>query len=293
MLASLYLDDVKKAFVILIAVLCSSAGISQAGRQFTPLYNLSSSQYLNKGWHLAPGMTYMFPASINRSETRLTTTDSLYSGDFTAAGKLGLYVEFGRHKFTDVLLVMDYFDYGLGFKGLRGTEEFMGRVLVDSLGTTVDAENKGFFSEGFVTGFFNASKITQVGDNSFIQNSLGLNADYRVYKKHEFEGNADHFLQSFPGNFQFQLHYKLGFGYHLDKNLYVIPSIETPILTFYEFDDGKSTFQYFSSRYRPVIFTLRFLWFDKRPNRDCVGAPSEKTGHQLWDKKMSRKYRRR
>lgn len=283
----------KQIFVLFIGLCISCSTIGQAGRQHRPLYNLNSSQLLNKGWHVAPGITYMFPASFNRNETRLrTSTDSLYSGEFSSSGKLGLYVEFGRHHFTDVLLVMDYFDYGLGFKGLRGEEEFTGVVSMDSLNQTIPTENKGFFSDGYVTGFFNASKITQLGDYSFIQNSLGLNADYRVYEKREFEGSNEHFIQSFPGKFQFQLHYKLGFGFKLERGLFVIPTLETPILTFVEFDDGKSTFQYFSSRYRPVIFTLRFLWFDKRPMQDCVGRPSEKTGHQLWGKKMSRKYRK-
>lgn len=284
----------KKLLVLCIGFCLSCASFGQTGRQHTPLYNLNSSKFLNKGWHVSPGVTYMFPASATRKETRLlTSTDSLYSGEFNASGKLGLYLEFGRHHFTDVLLVMDYFDYGIGFKGLRGQEEFSGSIFNDSLNQTVPAENKGFFSDSYLTGFFNASKITQIGDYSFIQNSLGLNVDYRILEKREFEGNADHFIQSFPDKLQFQLHYKLGFGYKLENGLFIIPTLETPILTFVEFDDGKSTFQYFSSRYRPIIFTLRFLWFDKRPTQDCVGKPTEKTGHQLWDKKMSRKYRRR
>jgi hypothetical protein len=267
---------------------------AQTGRQHAPLYDLSNTRYLNYGWQFAPGITYMFPSDFRREETRLSSeggiTDTLYSGTFVQKGHIGAYAEIGRHKFLDYYFLLDNLDYGIGFKMLRGTETFDGVVKPDSV--SIPVSNKGYFNESFVSAFINFSNIHQISDNKFIQNSLGFNLDYRVIENRTYSGINTGMIHSFPDDLLFQLHYKLGFGFRPQARIFVIPTIETPILTIYKLDDGKSTLQYFSSRYRPIIFTIRICFLKPRPSQDYAPKSDGSTGHQLWDKKMRRKYRR-
>jgi len=217
------------------------------------------------GWMFAPGITYMLPASFSRDETRTVfsenSIDTLYNGTFSSAGKIGAYLEVGRHHFLRRFYFLHHIDYGAHFKMLRGKEDFSGIMNAET--SMLAVANKGKFSESFAGLFFNASNIWQVGDDKWIQNSLGINGDYRVISRRSYEGVSAGMSQEFPPNFLFQLHYKIGFGWKPQKNIFVMPMLETPILSIMPLDDGKSTLQYFSSRYRPIIFTLRIMFLDK------------------------------
>ncbi|NNE54794.1 MAG: hypothetical protein HKN32_02145 [Flavobacteriales bacterium] len=268
--------------------------VAQSGRQHTPLYDLSGTRFLNKGWHFAPGVTYMLPANDQSINTRLVVTDgvtdTLYTGEFDPSGKVGIYLEAGRHHLMDKMYLLDNVDYGIGFKMLRGGERFDGRMKADS--GMVPISNEGSFSESFLTAFVNAGNIHQLSDRTFLHNSFGLNVDYRILSSRPFEGTSTGMIQEFPGNFNAHIHYRLGFGIKLQASWFMIPSVETPILTLVKFDDGKSTMQYFSNRYRPLIFTLRFLRLDRRKSPDCVGKSAGTTGHSLWGGKVGKKYRK-
>ncbi|MGC6532511.1 MAG: hypothetical protein ACON34_05865 [Flavobacteriales bacterium] len=276
------------------ALLLTVSSVAQSGRQLRPLYNLDGGRYLHKGWHFAPGLTYMIPTAAGRFNDRLRTetegqTDTLYIGDFSAAGSLGVYLEVGRHWFIDYYL-LDYIDAGIGFKQLRGRENFTGSVLTDT--GLMEVDNRGEFKFNRITGFVNFSNIVQLTDNTFIQNSAGANLDYRLGGGVTYEGPTTGMLQAFPPDFTADIHWKFGFGWRPEWGVLIIPSIETPILTLAKFDDGKSTTQVFSTRYRPIIVSLRVLLFDKRKAQDCVGQSDGTTKHELWGKEMRRGRRR-
>lgn len=261
----------------------------------TPLYDLTHTRFLNKGWHFAPGVTYMMPRPATRQEERLTATDgvtdTLYAGTYDVKGRAGIYLEIGRHHLMDFYYLLDNIDYGLGFKMFRGAEDFTGFVKYDS--TRIEVQNQATFNESFLSAFVNFGNIHQLTDRLFLHNSLGLNADYRLFNSRESQGDFTGMIHSFPSDFVGQAHLKVGVGFKLESRVFVIPSVETPILTIAKFDDGKSTVQYFSSRYRPFIFSLRFIFLDRRKSADCVGKGDGQSGHQLWGKKMGKKYNRR
>lgn len=269
---------------------------AQSGRQHRALYNLDGGNYQNKGWFVSPGITYMFPSSNGRDDIRLRAEtegplDTIYVGEFTDNGRVGFYLEVGRHHFTDAIYGLDYIDYGIGFKQLRGRERFTGRMLGDNGMEAV--ENDGQFSQGRLTGFFNASNILQLSDASFLQNSLGINLDYRLINTVDYVGPTTGMNQVFPEDFTFDFHWKIGFGWKPQNGLFIIPSVETPILSVVPLDDGKSTVQLFSTRYRPVIFTLRFLWFQKRKGQDCVGSSAGDKHYDLFGRDVKKKRRRK
>lgn len=282
--------------LLLFIALCSSGLVwAQDGRQHTPLYDLSNTRFLNKGWHFAPGVTYMMPRPVSRDEIRLTaadgTTDTLFAGTYTLKGKPGIYLEAGRHHLMDYYFLLDNIDYGLGFKMFRGSEQFDGFVKYDS--ARYEVQNTATFSESFISAYINFGNIHQLSDRLFLHNSLGLNADYRILSNRDPQGDFTGMIHAFPSDFVGQAHFRFGVGFKMQSRVFVIPSVETPILTIAKFDDGKSTVQYFSSRYRPLIFTLRFVLLDRRKSADCVGKGDGRGGHTLWGKKMSKKYQRR
>ncbi len=234
-----------KFSVAVILVFVAVTMSAQRGRQLVPIY-VEGTAYKNTGWFISPGITYMLPESRNESLTMyrdgIDGLDTAYSGDFSRAGKIGIYLEGGRHKFISDRILINHIDYGIHFKMLRGRESFSGIVNTGSAFAPVESNSK--FSDSYAGAFFNASNILQISNRYWIQNSIGANVDYRIITRH-VAGPGYGADWNFPSTLLGQLHYKLGFGWKPEPGIYIIPSIETPILNVYPWDAGKSTLQYF------------------------------------------------
>lgn len=254
----------------------SAMAYGQYGKQFTPLH-VEGLAFKNSGWFVSPGITYMLPEDRNENRTMYRmdsdNRDTIYSGDFHRKGKIGVYVDAGRHHFLRNNII-GHLDYGVHFKMLRGREDFEGIVNTD--GVYVPISNRADYSESFVGVFFNASNILQLSDNYWIQNSIGVNGDYRLLsnRKTQVDYGAEY---AFPNQILGQLHYKLGFGWKPEPGIFIIPMIETPILTAYPWEEGKSTLHYFVGRNRPLIFTLRIQWLIKQEAKSCENQPGKNT----------------
>ena len=200
--------------------------------------------YKQGGWMFAPGLTYT-PGYVPKEETR----------GIKQKGKLGLYAEVGRfHIFYEGGSFFNYLDYSLAFKRLKGAETFNG--------------NKALFKQNFVLANFNINNIWQIGDYKFIQNSIGLNLDYKFSDNYAPNG-SDITSPNNTNNLLFSLHYKIGYGIKVKDNLFIIPAIELPILNAMEWENGKSTYGIFSSRYKPIILSVRFAFLKKRGSMAC------------------------
>lgn len=295
-----------KYYAALILLILSEAISAQYNRQLQPVY-IPGTAYRNTGWFISPGITYMLPVNRNESLTMYTDnsefTDTIYSGDFSRSGKIGAYLEFGRHKFFSDRVLLKHIDYGVHFKMLRGREDFSG--VANAAGAFVPVISNSKFSDSHVGGFFNASSFLQLTNKHWIQNSLGVNADVRIITRH-VGGAAYGADWQFPSMFLGQIHYKLGFGWKPEPGIYIIPSIETPILNVFPWDDGKSTLQYFTGRQRPFIITLKIQWLSKAQDRKCIGQPGQNMPemkkddkhdkNDLWgpqEKKMNRKRKKK
>jgi hypothetical protein len=258
---------------LLLILLLGVTAHAQQAKQKRDLYY--ESTFRPKGWFFSPGLTWMWPSDARRTDTRISraemVNDTLYDGTFRSAGKPGLYAEVGRHRFIDGLYFLHHLDYGIHFKMLRGKEEFEGRVKTPS--GLVATNNRGNFSESFAGLFINASNIIQFSNVTWLHQSVGLNAEYRVISHRSYDGLATGMPHQYPDDILGQLHYKIGLGWKADPGLYFMALVETPVLTAYPFDDGKSTLTYFSSRYRPLIITLRVMFLDKSKGRSCENQP--------------------
>ncbi|MFY7971838.1 MAG: hypothetical protein ACOVOO_07840 [Flavobacteriales bacterium] len=264
-----------RTILFTLCLLFALSANAQMERQNRALYY--ESEYQPKGWFGGAGFTYTFPTQLAYDQTRVSNrtveNDTLYSGRFNPKGRFGLYFEAGRHHFTKKVYLVDHIDYGIAFKQYKGREDFEGKVKADSL---LAFSNIGKFGYTYLGAFFNASNIFQIGDQFWIHNSLGANVDYAIIKKETYLGPTTGMPQVFPSNLQAQLHYKLGLGWKAGAGLYFLPSIETPILNLYRFDDGKSTMAVFSSRYRPIIVSVRVMFLDRTKTKSCENQPGSK-----------------
>jgi hypothetical protein len=211
----------------------------------------------SSGWHFAPGLTYMIPFKPKGEDAPVVKP----------GGRLAIYAEVGRYRiFSGGGNVFNYMDYSIGYKRLSGKEEF-------------EAE-KSVFKQNFLVGNFNINNIIQLSSFTFIQNSLGVNGDFKFSQKMQPSSSP---IADNTQRFLFSLHYKLGFGYKATKNLFVIPTLETPILNLTEWERGRSDYGIYSSRYRPLIFTVRFAWTTKPSKGSCPPVPGGKGDKKNYD----------
>jgi hypothetical protein len=295
-----------KSIVTLALVFVAFSAFAQRNKQLVPIY-VPGTAYKNTGWFISPGITYMLPVSRNENLTSyFDATDGLdtaYSGGFNRAGKIGLYLEAGRHKFLTERSLINHIDYGIHFKMLRGRENFSGITNTGIGFAPIESASK--FSDSYVGAFFNASNILQISNRYWIQNSLGANVDYRIITRH-ITGAPFGADWQYPSPLLGQLHYKIGFGWKPEPGIYIMPSIETPILNVYPWESGKSTIPYFVGRSRPFIITIKIQWLSKSMGRKCEGQPGhdpevdkDKPGrhenNDLWgpqNRKMKRKLKK-
>lgn len=219
------------------------------------------------GFYLAPGITYTLPRFKNEEEEVWRNGDTSYTALYDPNGRLGLYLEGGLSWYTRDPVVVDYFDVGIAYKNLRGSEAYEG-TLARADSTALFA-GEGTFAERLLTFHVNANKFIQVADYQFIQLSLGANLDYRLGSAYEHSGGPLLDQHAFPPDLIGQAHFKLGYGFKVTGNLLIIPAVETPIFSVVPEDQGFGQLQWFSSRYRPMILSVRFLWLRARKGFDC------------------------
>lgn len=202
-----------------------------------------NGQYKMGGWLISPGLTYMWPNKIK-------FLGGQEDPNINPKGRIALYLEAGRYRFFyQGGRFFNYFDYSLAYKRLSGSEKYL--------------DNKGIFKQNYLLGNFNLNNIYQLTDFTFIQNSIGVNLDYNFSQKYQDSGSP---LGANTDKLLFSLHYKIGYGMKVTDKLFIIPSIETPIINFKKWEHFKSTYGIFSSRYRPIILSVRFAWL-RTPNK--------------------------
>jgi hypothetical protein len=241
-----------------------------AQREPRALY-VPGGQFKNSGWFVAPGIAFTMPFPRNENLTGYNAADdTLFSGDFSRDGQNGLCVQVGRHHFWKSRGPIDHVDYGLGYKMLRGTEEFAGIVRTDTAFAPYTANAS--FSDSYLSAFGNLSNVVMLSNRWWLQNSLGLNVDFRLFGNRGGSGVPGATWQ-YPSAFPVQAHYRLGFGWKPEPGIFILPMIEIPLLNVNRWEGMKATLPYFNGRFRPVLITLRIQWLSKQPDRQCENQP--------------------
>lgn len=197
-----------------------------------------NGQYRMQHIYLSPGLTFMLPQNLDNSN------------DFKKRGRVGFLFEAGAYYiFEKGGNIFNYLDYGIGFKRLAGSQ-------------FINDENKSIFKQNYLSGNFNLNNIWQLSDTKFLHSSVGTNMDFRISQYEEPKPlNTDQFIFSF--------HLKVGYGFKISKLLFIIPTIETPLVNIKKWENGKSTYGIFDSRFRPILFKLRFIWLKNLGKEDC------------------------
>lgn len=219
------------------------------------------------GWFVAPGITYTLPRFKNEEEEVFRNDSLRYMATYDPSGKVGFYLEAGATWYTRDPVVIDYFDLGVAYKNLRGAESYTGTLLRGD--TVAPLIGDGYFAERLLTVAFNANKFFPTGNYQFVQLSLGANADLRLGSEYSHNGNPFLNRHAFPPDLIVQGHVKLGYGFKVTGRMLVIPALETPVFSVLPTDQGFGKLQWFSSTYRPLILSVRFLFLRARNGYDC------------------------
>ncbi|MFM7232948.1 MAG: hypothetical protein ACKOZM_00060 [Flavobacteriales bacterium] len=260
----------QKSWAFLLFLLISCNGFAQ--RNIRPLY-VPGGEFSNKGWFIAPGLAFTLPFPRNEQLTGYDAADdTLFSGDFSRDGQNGLCLQVGRHHFWEHGGLIDHVDYGLGYKMLRGTEDFSG--IVRSGNSFTPMSSQGVFSDSYLSAFGNLNNVAMLSNRWWIQNSLGLNVDFRLFGNRG--GSAPLGLQwQYPVTFPMQLHYRFGIGWKPEAGIHILPMIEIPLVNVFEWEGLQATLPYFSGRYRPILITLRIQWLTRAPMKQCPDKPNQ------------------
>jgi len=240
---------------------------------------------------------------MNSPRNQRFDVDGVFRGDYVLNPKtrLGAYAEIGmfhfpkkRSKLSQKLkyVFVSYYDWGLGFKYFRGAEQITAN-FEDASGGYIGSEDRTFnFSNGNVYGRFSLHKNIHFTPkkrrkklNFFLDNSLGLNFDYRVLNTAdaytEWYGVMEQ-NQQYYRPFHAQLHYGLGFGWSPRRSVFIIPGVRLPILGYQSAAQaidgsgenqnywGKPSMHFFSSRYWPILFNVKVMFAFPKKNKGCA-----------------------
>lgn len=272
-----YLNTLRNLTFATLFLLANGDLFAQHSRTYNDVFP-SYGDYHRRGWVFSPSLNYTLPGLKKPNERLWITGDSVYDVAYDPGGRLGVGLEFGRFHIIDRSRLISHIELNMGIKILHGIERF--EATLDEAGreNPYTIYGEGTFSHTYATMSFTASNIQQFSRTSFLQNSIGINGDYRVMANMNYDRQGMPINLQNPTRFIFQAHYRLGFGFKMARNLIVVPSIETPLITFYEYDDLKSTLAVFNSRFRPFILRLNILLMDKKAGRKC---PSNKPKRKL------------
>ncbi len=254
----------------------------------------------NYGLQFQLGATYLM-SKLKNDSYESTPAVGGFRGNYIPdpRGRLGGYAEIGmfhfpkkRSKLSLALgtVLVSYYDWGIGFKYFRGTEDLQ-RDFVDGLGTVVNSSTDPFnFEFGHIYGRFSLHKNIHFKKNRgrdksnfFLDNSLGINVDYRVTTKTDPYVLATE-VQQYSAPLHAQLHYGLGFGFRLKRGAYLIPGVRSPLLGFQMTNpapantvSGRSTFgnpsfHWFSTRYWPLLIHVKYMFAFEKKQKGCPPA---------------------
>ncbi len=255
-----------KKFLTIILLVSSTLAFAQYKPvKGSGLYSTGGNE-VDKGWFFGIGGTYMvaYPKQTYQStytDTSNNVTQLDYTGD--PKGKLGLFAEVGKFKMNGKRVV-NYMDYALAYKWLRGGEDYTIETTYNNTPLT-PAVTEGGFGDHLLSANFRIGHRYDNSDKKFMVNGLGLNLDYHLITSRgatpTIPLNEDY--TDGPNSILGEMHYFFAMGFKTEGRLIIMPIIETPILALFPFNHIVSTHPYFNGRFRPILFRIRFMFLSK------------------------------
>ena len=250
---------------ILIFFLCFSTWAwSQGGFEKSKKKGNDYLQVRNHGYQFSLGPTYSF---VNQPLTGDIFENQVDRGDFTITpeAKLGFYAEFGlahfpKWKGTPIKAlgksrIMDYFDWGIGYRQINGLETtLLDYNVPGQMNSTSTGE--GQLRTGYLYGSIRAHSLIYFGKKvvvkvrkHFLDQSLGLNFDYNLSRGPMTYDNftayqAPQLFQPNLAKGMLQLNYQIGIGIRLNKAWILIPGVSIPVVTMYPWEGFNANILY-------------------------------------------------
>lgn len=218
----------------------------------------NSSHYRNNYYSGGIGLTGMLPFLSDR-EIALNGDTAL---NLAPGSRMGVHLNFSAYRITDRLYVIKYLDYGLSYSSYRGRESF---TLNDSLQANTILEGENLFAQHRFEAYINAHAVNQFSDNLFLQNSLGISISYPFVSNLSPANNAINSTFQNSPQLLGTLYYRLGLGIKLNKELIMIPSLQIPLIHNIGGTAFKAALPYFSSNFKPLIFSIQIMPFRQKP----------------------------
>ena len=263
--------------VLLFVVLFCFDSVGQHHRGYNDVFP-SYGNFERRGWIFSPALTYMFPQLKSPAQRVYFPGGESYDIDYNPAGRVGVGLEIGRFQLVDNSNLISHVQLNMGIKMLRGIERFEATLATENSARADVIKNEGVFSHSYATMSFVASNIQQFSRLGFVQNSIGINGDYRIGEATTYNRAGLPIELNDPSQFIFQANYSIGVGFRVSGNVLIVPTIETPILNIYEYDNLKSTLKIFNTRYRPLIFRVSVYMLDSKADRKCPKKKSKRKG---------------
>ena len=281
--------------LLFILLFCPIIGLGQGGFKKGVREGDAYRIVTNDGIQFNFGATYQMTPKT--SDPFILTDNSGQRGLYTIdpAGKLGFFAEIGMVnfpawkglvpiKFLKKSRLLDYTDWGIGYKQYRGAET-TNLDNTNALGVvTSSTESSGTFSNGFIYGRFSAHTLLYVGKKKidkarkyFIDNALGFNFDYNIMRSEEaYQNGINQRAFDFHRKFQVQFHYSIGVGIRFNRAWMMVPNITLPVIGIRDYNGINGRMNWFSSTYWPVHAQIKFIkLFERPPKCGVYGDPTD------------------
>jgi hypothetical protein len=249
----------------------------------------------NDGIQFAAGATYLMPS---KTINGIISDNTGVRGDYEIKpdGQFGYFATIGFAHFPKwkgipikplkKSRIMDYIDWGLGFRNYAGGETTTVNIK-NALGEIISTQTgKGDFRNGYLYGQVSAHTLIYYGKKRidkarkhFIDQSLGFNFDYNILRGDTvYQNNFAQYKSElkFQKPFMLQMHYSLGVGIRLNRAWMMIPSAQLPILGLYQWNGFNGRINWFSSQYWPVQAQIKFIkLFERAPKCGAYGDPKD------------------
>lgn len=216
------------------------------------------------GLFIEPQINTTFGSKVNAT---IDQNHSLYSLKEKGNGNLGAGLEVGWFQsFKKKKYFIHYLEFSAAYSYIHGNVKHEGEL--QHLGNTFEYLSKNTFKNQYLTAAIRATNATQLGHYSYLSTSLGLNYNYILDAKYEYELIHPTFEEDFHNKHSLQLHLKVGLGFKTSpsSNTILMPTVWTPLLTAYPFDNINPAFPYFNSKFHPIFIGIKFLFLRDDPN---------------------------
>jgi len=247
------------------------------------------TKYSRHGIIFSLGATTMF--TLDELRATVLEADTTLEYFFRSGGDWRFMAEIGMLHFTKnrkrKFLIIDHYDWAIGIKTFHAWEET--RLYTRGDDPSTGLTGRGEFSLGYFTGRFGVHNMIKLNKRMAIDHGPGINLDSRIFgnspgDNSEYTPVVLPITQRFERNFMAQIHYELGLRIRVYKMWHITPMLQMPVFGIYDWDGGRASINWFSSRYQPLIFKVKFYHpLKSRGKSTCpavYGSPDDERRNQ-------------